>query len=92
MPQEKIKWFDNKKGYGFITVDGMEDIFVYYSQIEGMGFKTLCDGEAVEAMRLAWSHLKDKGTSIDVGTPQYRDMHDLMGFPEVWDFEKRWAP
>lgn len=48
MPQGKIKWFDNKKGYGFITIDGMEDIFVHYSQIEGQGFKTLRDGEAVE--------------------------------------------
>ena len=45
---EKIKWFDNKKGYGFITVDGKEDIFVHYSQIEGTGFKTLRDGESVE--------------------------------------------
>jgi cold shock protein len=48
MPQGKIKWFDNKKGYGFITVDGKEDIFVHYSQIEGTGFKTLRDGESVE--------------------------------------------
>ena len=48
MSQGKIKWFDNKKGYGFITVEGMEDIFVHYSKIEGDGFKTLRDGEDVE--------------------------------------------
>ncbi|MDP1966265.1 MAG: isocitrate lyase/PEP mutase family protein [Reyranella sp.] len=53
----------------------------------GLGFSV-----AAEAMRLAWSHLKDKGTSIEVGVPQYRDMHELMGFPDVWDFEKRWSP
>ncbi|MDP1965036.1 MAG: isocitrate lyase/PEP mutase family protein, partial [Reyranella sp.] len=53
----------------------------------GLGFSV-----AAEAMQLAWAHLKDKGTSIGVATPQYRDMHELMGFPEVWDFEKRWAP
>ena len=47
MAQGKIKWFDNKKGYGFITIDGMDDIFVHYSQIEGTGFKTLRDGENV---------------------------------------------
>jgi CspA family cold shock protein len=48
MPQGKIKWFDNKKGYGFITIEGMDDIFVHYSQIEGDGFKTLRDGESVD--------------------------------------------
>ena len=48
MIQGRIKWFDNKKGYGFITVDGMEDIFVHYSNIEGDGFKTLRDGEDVQ--------------------------------------------
>ena len=53
----------------------------------GLGFSV-----AAEAMRQAWSHLKDKGTSNGVAAPQYRDMHELMGFPEVWDFEKRWAP
>ncbi len=53
----------------------------------GLGFSV-----AAEAMRLSWSHLKDKGTSNGVAAPQYRDMHELMGFPEVWDFEKRWAP
>ena len=53
----------------------------------GLGFSV-----AAEAMRLSWAHLKDKGTSIDVAVPQYRDMHELMGFADVWDFEKRWAP
>lgn len=53
----------------------------------GLGFSV-----AAEAMRLSWAHLKDKGTSIDVAVPQYRNMHELMGFADVWDFEKRWAP
>ncbi|MGD9885295.1 MAG: carboxyvinyl-carboxyphosphonate phosphorylmutase, partial [Reyranella sp.] len=52
----------------------------------GLGFSV-----AAEAMRMAWSHLKEQGTSIGVNVPQYRNMHELMGFPEVWDFEKRWA-
>ena len=47
MAQGQIKWFDNKKGYGFITIEGMEDIFVHYSNIVGEGFKTLRDGEDV---------------------------------------------
>ncbi len=53
----------------------------------GLGFSV-----AAEAMRLAWEHLKGKGTSNGVAVPQYRNMHELMGFSEVWDFEKRWAP
>ena len=47
MREGTIKWFDNKKGYGFITVEGMKDIFVHYSKVDGEGFKTLRDGEAV---------------------------------------------
>ena len=46
---------------------------------------------AAEAMRLAWTHLKEKGTSDGVGVPQIDGMHELMGFSEVWDFDKRWA-
>jgi 2,3-dimethylmalate lyase len=35
--------------------------------------------------------LKDKGTSTGIEVPQYRGMHELMGFTDVWDFEKRWV-
>jgi 2-methylisocitrate lyase-like PEP mutase family enzyme len=63
------------KSWGF-------DLAIY----PGLGFSV-----AAEAMRLAWSHLKDNGTSNGVTVPQYGSMHDLMGFPEVWDFDKRWA-
>ncbi len=49
MPTGTVKWFDNKKGYGFIRqADLVEDIFVHYSSIQGEGFKTLEDGESVE--------------------------------------------
>ena len=46
---------------------------------------------AAEAMRQSFAHLKDSGTSVGDPLPQYQDIHGLMGFPEVWDFEKRWA-
>ena len=45
----KVKWFNERKGYGFITPDdGGDDCFVHFSGIEGDGFKTLAEGDAVE--------------------------------------------
>jgi 2-methylisocitrate lyase-like PEP mutase family enzyme len=66
---------DRLKKWGF-------DIAIY----PGLGFSV-----AAEAMRQAWSFLKDKGTSAGIEVPQYRGMHELMGFADVWDFEKRWV-
>ena len=44
----KVKWFDGKKGFGFIEQEDGNDVFVHYSNISGSGFKTLEDGDAVE--------------------------------------------
>ena len=44
----RVKWFNNTKGYGFIGQDGGADVFVHYSAIEGDGYKTLDEGQAVE--------------------------------------------
>ena len=43
-----VKWFNAEKGYGFISVEGCEDVFVHLSAITGDGFKTLDEGQAVE--------------------------------------------
>lgn len=48
MAQGKVKWFNNQKGYGFIESDIGADVFVHYSVIEGDGYKTLVEGQAVE--------------------------------------------
>ncbi len=44
----KVKWFDQKKGYGFITTDKGDDIFVHYSSIQAEGFKNLAEGDLVK--------------------------------------------
>ena len=46
--QGTVKWFSNEKGYGFISREGAEDVFVHFSAIEGEGYKTLNEGQAVE--------------------------------------------
>ena len=48
MPTGNVKWFDTKKGYGFIIGDGGKDVFVHYSSIVGDGFRSLKDGEPVD--------------------------------------------
>jgi CspA family cold shock protein len=44
----KVKWFNNAKGYGFIEREGGNDVFVHFSAIQGAGFRTLEEGQAVE--------------------------------------------
>ncbi len=48
MPTGPVKWFDTKKGFGFIVSDEGEDVFVHFSSIEGEGFRALKDGEIVD--------------------------------------------
>ncbi|GMK45654.1 MULTISPECIES: cold-shock protein [Paenibacillus] len=43
-----VKWFNAEKGYGFISVENGEDVFVHYSSIQGDGFKSLEEGQSVE--------------------------------------------
>ena len=47
MASGKVKWFDNKKGFGFIAQDTGQDVFVHHTSIMGNGFKTLNEGEPV---------------------------------------------
>ncbi|MCQ6277842.1 cold-shock protein CspD [Bacillus sp. EB600] len=47
MQNGKVKWFNNEKGYGFIEVEGGDDVFVHFSAIQGDGFKSLEEGQEV---------------------------------------------
>ena len=59
MAKANVKWFDAKKGYGFAVNEEGKDVFIHYSCIEGDGFKSLKDGQAVEFEQVK----SDKGFS-----------------------------
>ena len=48
MPKGRVKWFNEKKGYGFVSQDDGDDLFVHYSSIKQDGFKVLYEGDEVE--------------------------------------------
>lgn len=47
MQNGKVKWFNNEKGFGFIEVEGGDDVFVHFSAIQGDGYKSLEEGQEV---------------------------------------------
>ena len=47
MAEGRVKWFNDKKGYGFIEIDNGKDVFVHHTSIEGAGFKSLSEGQSV---------------------------------------------
>ena len=48
MPEGTVKWFSNEKGYGFISREGGDDVFVHQSKIEMEGYRSLTEGQRVE--------------------------------------------
>ena len=48
MAKGTVKWFNNQKGYGFIATEDGKDVFVHYTAVQGEGYKSLQEGQAVE--------------------------------------------
>ena len=90
-----VKWFNETKGYGFIESEGGKDLFVYFSEILGDGFKTLREGETVEfeegmARKVPalprWSPNKNLRTSSGrtLTLPESSQFHNLC--KRAWPF------
>jgi len=63
MATGKVKWFNDSKGFGFIEVDGGDDVFVHHNDILGEGYKTLDEGEAV-TFEIAESDKGPRATNV----------------------------
>ncbi|HGF7778700.1 TPA: cold-shock protein [Enterococcus faecium] len=72
-----VKWFDNKKGYGFISYDDTEEIFVHFTAIEEEGFKTLEENQVVE-FEIIEGNRGTQATHVKKGNVQTTDtsMHE----------------
>ena len=67
LPEGKVKWFNESKGFGFIEQDGGEDVFVHFSVIQGDGFKTLIEGQQVEYEKVDGDKKNTEITTAVVG-------------------------
>ncbi len=86
MPKGRVKWFNARKGYGFIQVEGQKDVFVHASAIKGEGFESLKEGDEVEIRNIhrlerSRSH-KCKGRSPKLKTLQSRFAARVTGMIE----------
>ena len=82
MAKGTVKWFDPKKGFGFVLNDDGEDVFIHYTSIEGDGFRCLRNGQVVEYEEVA----SDKGLQgKDVSILEVESVVDEQEAVEVLD-------
>lgn len=65
MAEGVVKWFNPEKGYGFISREDGEDLFVHWSEIQGEGFKTLDEGQAVSFEVTTGQNGKQQASGVD---------------------------
>jgi CspA family cold shock protein len=83
MPQGTVKWFDEGKGYGFITPDdGSEDLFVHHTGIAGSGFKSLEEGEGV-SYEVTQGRKGMQAVNVSKGSTDRADSRDTQDFLRV---------
>jgi len=83
MPQGTVKWFDEGKGYGFITPgDGSEDLFVHHTGIAGSGFKSLEEGESV-SYEVTQGRKGMQAVNVSKGSTKRPDSKDTQDFLRV---------
>ena len=84
MPQGTVKWFDDGKGYGFITPDdGSEDLFVHHTGIAGSGFKSLEEGESVSYETTQGRRKGMQAVNVSKGSTDRADTRDTEDFLRV---------
>jgi len=64
MAEGTVKWFNADKGYGFISRESGDDLFVHFSEIQGEGFKTLDEGQAVSFDEATGNNGKKQATNV----------------------------
>jgi CspA family cold shock protein len=66
MAEGTVKWFSSEKGYGFISREGEDDVFVHFSEIQSEGFKTLDEGQKVSFEVTTGDNGKTQATNVTV--------------------------
>jgi cold shock protein len=95
LAQGTVKWFNAEKGYGFIAQDAGADVFVHYSAIEGGRFRSLNEGDRVEAVgpgrEITFPHQRLRGISSGTHAFFFLRLSPSWGYLLIRQRSHRWA-